>query len=178
MNPNDQVYPTSCNDLIEMMNSGNFEPDSFKSRSKRSNRNKNKNKQNTGKEEETVGAVIKPTPTTSAEDPDPKEDGPDSDIAESIEENSEVSSQENDSSGDNDIDTDMERVIAMIHSWFNEDTDMFDPKAQQKKYYANCNAVLNDNKIVRCLTAEPIYEDDDYVCVDFNDPMIDDIWAG
>ena len=48
--PNSQAYPTSSNNLVGMMNSGNFEPDSFKSRSKRQNRNKNKNKLNKGKE--------------------------------------------------------------------------------------------------------------------------------
>ena len=47
--PNGQAYPISSNDLVEMMNSGSLEPDSFKSRSKRLKLNKNKNKQNKGK---------------------------------------------------------------------------------------------------------------------------------
>ena len=34
MGPNSQAYPTSSNDLVEMMNSGNFEPDPFQSKSK------------------------------------------------------------------------------------------------------------------------------------------------
>ena len=60
--PNGQAYPTLSNDLVEMMNSGNCKPDSFKSRSKRNNRNKNKNKQNKGREGETIGVVIEPAP--------------------------------------------------------------------------------------------------------------------
>ena len=120
MGPNGQAYPTSSNDLVEMMNSGNFEPDSFMSRSKISNRNKNKNKQNKGKEEEeeTVEVVIEPAPINPREEElDPTEDVPDNYNAESIKGDSEVSSQEDDSSKDNDIDTDMEHVFAMINSW-------------------------------------------------------------
>ena len=49
--PNGQAYLTLSNDVVEMMNNGNFEPDSFKSRSKRLNWNKNKNKKNKGKDE-------------------------------------------------------------------------------------------------------------------------------
>ena len=41
MGPHGQAYPTSFNELVEMMNSGNFEPDPYKSKSKRTNRNKN-----------------------------------------------------------------------------------------------------------------------------------------
>ena len=88
---------------------------------------------------------------------------PDIDNAESIDDDSEVSSQENDSSDDNDIDTDIERVFAMMNSGFDEDADKFDSKAKEEKYYADCNEVLNDNEIVGCVSAEPTYEDDDYV---------------
>ena len=54
------MYPTSSNDLVEMMNSGKFDADSFKPTSKRSNRKKNnhKKKQDEEIEEETVGALI------------------------------------------------------------------------------------------------------------------------
>ena len=38
MGPNGQAYPTSSNELVEMMNSGTFEPDHFKPKSKRGNR--------------------------------------------------------------------------------------------------------------------------------------------
>ena len=58
MAPQGLAYPTSSNELVEMMNSNNFEPDTFKSKSKRNNRRKNKNKDD--KEEETVGAIIEP----------------------------------------------------------------------------------------------------------------------
>ena len=72
----------------------------------------------------------------------------------------------------------MERVYAMITSGFNEETDMFDPEAEEEKYYADCNAALIDNEIVGCVTVKPTYEDDDYEWVDFNDPRFDDIKAG
>ena len=134
--PNGQVYPTSSNDLVKITNSGNFEPDPFKSTSKRSNRHKNKNKskQKEGKEEATVGGVIKAAPIHPAEEePDPTEHIPDSNNVESSKDGSDESSQEeNSSNNDDDIDTDMERVFVMINSGFNEEANMFDPKAQRK----------------------------------------------
>ena len=45
MSPHSQACPTSSNDLAEMMNSENFEPDPFKPKLKRSNRVKNKKKE-------------------------------------------------------------------------------------------------------------------------------------
>ena len=45
---------------------------------------------------------------------------------ESIEDDSEVSSQEDYSSDDDNIDTDMERLFAIINSGFNEGTNLFD----------------------------------------------------
>ena len=66
----------------------------------------------------------------------------------------------------------------MINSGFNEETVMFDPKAEEEKYYANCNATLIDNEIFECITVEPTYEDDDYDWVDINDSRFDDIKVG
>ena len=78
MGPNGQAYPTSSNELVEMMNSGNFEPDLFKSKFKQNNQNKNKNKNKDEKEEETVRVIVEltgPNPNTSTtNDPDPTED--------------------------------------------------------------------------------------------------------
>ena len=54
---------------------------------------------------------------------------------------------------------------------------MFDPEAEDEKYYTDCNDALNDNEIVGCVTTEPTY-DDDYVWVDFNNPRLDAIQAG
>ena len=59
MAPQRLAYPTSSNELVEIINSGNFEPDSYKSKSKQSNRKKNKNKDD--KEDETIGAIVEPT---------------------------------------------------------------------------------------------------------------------
>ena len=77
MVPNGQAYPTSSNELVEMINSGNFGPDLFKSKSKQNNRKKNKDE----KEEETVGAIVEPTgpipDTPTTDDPNPtKDDSP------------------------------------------------------------------------------------------------------
>ena len=72
----------------------------------------------------------------------------------------------------------MERVYAIINSGFNEETDRFDPKVEEEKYYADCNATLIDDEIVGCVTVEPTYEDDDYDWVYFNDSRFDDIKAG
>ena len=72
MAPQGLAYPTSSNELMEMMNSGNFDPDSYKSNSKRGNRKKNKNKDD--KEEETVRAIVEPTdliPDAPPTDPSP-----------------------------------------------------------------------------------------------------------
>ena len=59
MAPHGLAYPTSSNKLVEMINSWNFDPDFYKSKSKQSNHKKNKNKDE--KEEETVGAIVEPT---------------------------------------------------------------------------------------------------------------------
>ena len=113
------------------------------------------------------------------EEPDPTENVPDSDNAESSEDNSDASNQEMDSSNDDDnIDTDMEQVFAMINSGFNKETNMFDPKTEEEKYYADFNAALIDNKIIGCVTTKSTYDHDDYMWVDFNDSKFDDIKAG
>ena len=72
----------------------------------------------------------------------------------------------------------MERVFAMINSGFNEDTNLFDLKAEEEKYYAGCREALNDNEIVGCVTLESTYEDYHYEWVDFNDPRFDDVQVG
>ena len=51
MAPQGLAYPTSSNELVEMMNSGNFEPDSYKSKSKQNNRKNKKNKNKDDEEE-------------------------------------------------------------------------------------------------------------------------------
>ena len=82
MIPQGLAYPTSSNELVEMMNSENFKPDSYKSKSKRSNRKKNKNKDD--KEEETVGAIVEPTesiPDAPPTDPSPNEQNSDSEAS-------------------------------------------------------------------------------------------------
>ena len=74
MGTHSQAYPTLSNDLVEMMNSGTFEPDSFKPESKRSNWVKNNNKKKEEKDEETVREIVKPIPTTpTMDEPDPVE---------------------------------------------------------------------------------------------------------
>ena len=63
MSPAAQAYPTVSNALVDMLNSGNFTPDSFKAvnaKNKNRNRNKNKNKNKEDKEDEVVGAIVEP----------------------------------------------------------------------------------------------------------------------
>ena len=182
MSPNAQAYPTSTNELVNMMNSGNFEPDPFKSKSKskRNNWNKNKNKNKDEKEEEVVGAIVEPTvlipdtPTNDeqdlTDDDTPvmdesrpvKEDVPDSDSDESTNNDSVTDSKGDKSIEDDDEEADIRRVFTLVHSGFNEDDDRFDPEAEEEKYYADCNEAINDNEIVRCVAAEPTYADDEY----------------
>ena len=78
MGPNDQAYATMSNDLVGMMNSGTFEPDPFKPKSKRDNWKKKKKED---KDEETVGVIIVPIPNkpTAAELDPVGEEVPDSD---------------------------------------------------------------------------------------------------
>ena len=54
---------------------------------------------------------------------------------------------------------------------------MFDPEAEQEKYYADCNVALVDNEIVGYVTVQPTYQDEDYDWVDFNYSRFDDIKA-
>ena len=134
MGPNRQAYSTLSNDLVEMMNSGNFESDPFKPKSKRSNRNKNRNKKKEEKDEEIVRAIVEPYPTTPTTDETDrvKDEVSDSNNDESINGDSNVSSKGNNSSEVGDIETDMQRVFALINSGFNKDNNKFDPKAEEK----------------------------------------------
>ena len=98
------------------MNSGNFEPDPFKPRSKRANRNKKKKKKE--EDEEIVGAIVEPIPNVSTTDgPDPTEDEVlDRDSDESIDSDSDTSSEGDKSSEEDDIKADTRRVFALIDS--------------------------------------------------------------
>ena len=144
MGPNGQAYPTSSNDLVEMMNSGPFQTDSFKPRSKRFNRNK-KNKKKEEKDEEIVGAIVEPIPNTpTTDEPDPAEDEvPDSDNDESIDNNLDALSKGDNSSEEDNIEADMRCVFAFIDSGLNEDNTRFDPKAEEEKYCDECDKALN-----------------------------------
>ena len=136
-----QAYPTSYNDLVEMMHSGNFEPDPFKPKSKRANRIKNKNKNKEEKDGETVGAVVEPAPTTpTMDEPDLVEDEvPDSDNDESIDIDLDALSKGGHLSEVDDIETDMKRMFALINFGLDESDDKFDPEAEEDRYYASSN---------------------------------------
>ena len=109
------------------------------------------------------------------EEPETADNVSDSNNTGLIEDHLVVLSQEDDSSDDDDIDTDMERVFAMINSPFNEDTNLFDPEAEVEEYYDDCRESLNDNEIVECVTVGPSYDDDDYDWVNFNDSRFDNV---
>ena len=126
MVPQGLAYPTSFNELVEMINSGNFEPDQYKSKSKRNNRNKNKNKNKDGKEKETVGAIVEPiglipnTPTTDG--PNSTEDDNDS----------ETDSEGDDSNEEDNEEANICHVYALVNSGFDGDNNMFDPEAEEE----------------------------------------------
>ena len=171
MAPQGLVYFTSFNKLVEMMNSENFDPDSYKSKSKQNNRKK-KNKEDKGKE--VVWAIIEPTeliPDAPLNDPSPTEQDSDS----------EASSEEDNSSEEDDEEADMRRVFALIKSWHYEDNDLFDPEAEEERQYADYDKAINAIKIIGCAATEPLYENDDYAHEDHTDSKFDDyhaMWPG
>ena len=174
MAPQGLAYPTSSNELVEMMDSGNFEPDPYKSKSKRNDCKNNKNKNKDDKEEETVGAIVEPTesiPDAPPTDPNPTEQDSDSD----------ASSEGDDSSEEDDEEADIRRVFALVNSGHYEDNNLFDPEAEEERQYADYDEAINDNEIVGCMAVEPSYEDDDYTHEDRTDPKFDDcraMWPG
>ena len=87
---------------------------------------------------------------------------------------SDTSSEGDKSDEKDDIQSDMQRVFALIDYGLNEDKTKFDLKAEEEKYCDECNEALNDNKIVGCVVAEPTYEADDYKTVDHTYPLYDD----
>ena len=126
MAPQGLAYPTSSNELVEMMNSGNYEPDPYKSKSKQNNRKNNKNKNKDDKEEEIVGAIVEPTksiPDTPPTDPNLTEQESDSD----------TSSKGDDSSEEDNEEADIRRVFALVNSELYGDDDLFDPESQGGK---------------------------------------------
>ena len=56
--------------------------------------------------------------------------------------------------------------------------DLFDPEAEEEKYYADCNEALNNNEIIGSVTVEPTCADDDYIHVNHTDPKFDNCRAG
>ena len=109
MSPHGQAYLTLSNDLVEMMNSGNFELDPLKPKPKRGNRNKNKNKNKNKKKGEkdkkTVRAIVESIPIIPTMDkPDSVEDkGPDSDKDYSVDNGLDAISEGDNSSKENNI---------------------------------------------------------------------------
>ena len=81
MSPGAQAYPIKSNELVEMMNSGLFEPGPFKRKnSRKTNHNKKKKE-----DKETIRAVIESSPNDSipVELDSAEEEVPDSDSEES-----------------------------------------------------------------------------------------------
>ena len=72
----------------------------------------------------------------------------------------------------------MRCIFDMINSNYNKDDNRFDPKAEGERDYADYQAALNDNEIVGCVTAEPTYEEDNYIHILHTDPRFDNVRAG
>ena len=167
MAPQGLAYPTSSNNLVEMMNSENFDPDSYKSKSKRNNRKNNKNKNQDDKEEEKAGAIVESTeliPDTPPANPTPTEQDSDS----------KTSSERDDSSEEDDEEVDIRRVFALVNSGHYEDDGIFDPESKKKKHHADYDEAINDTEIFGCVAAELLYEDDDYAHEDHTNPNFDE----
>ena len=90
-----------------------------------------------------------------------KDEVPHSDNDELINNDLDALSKGDNSSEVEDIKTDIQRVFVLINSGFYEDDNKFDPETEEERYYTDCNEALNNNKIVGCVTTEPMYEDDD-----------------
>ena len=117
MDPQGLAYPTLSNKLVEMINSGNFDPDLYKSKSKQNNHTNNKNKNKDDKEEETVGAIVEPTELFADAppiDPSPTEQDSDSDATSEGDNSSEIDDEE----------TDIRRVFALVNSGHYEDDNL------------------------------------------------------
>ena len=125
--------------------------DFFKPKSKRGNRKKNKKKEE--KDEEIVGAIVEPLPNIPTTDElDPAENEvPDNDNEESIGNDLDTSSEGDELSEEDNTESDMGRVLALINSGLNEDKTKIDPKAEEAKYCDKCDEALNKNKTVGCV---------------------------
>ena len=143
MGPNAQAYPTTLDDLIEMMNSRTFEPDLFNPKSKRNR----KKKQKEDKDEKTIGAIVQPIPNklTAAELDLAKEEVLDGDNEESKSNNEEsiggdldTLSKGDKSSKEDNIQSSLQHVFVLVDSGFNEDETKFDPKADKEQYCDEC----------------------------------------
>ena len=124
MIPSAQAYTTKLNELVEMMNSGSFEPDTVKQKNpKRGNCHKNKEK-----DKETVGTIIKSSPNDitpveldPAESEELDSEKLESDNEESIGGDSDTSNKTEKSSEEDNAQSHMDHVFALIDSGHNED---------------------------------------------------------
>ena len=143
MGPNAQAYPTVSVELVDMMNSGNFEADQIKpagKKNKTKNKNKNKNKDK-DKEEEVVGAIVEPNepiPDMSSDDSNPSDsdnpslsdnddDSVSDDSVESVTDNQDDYSTDDDNKQEN-----ICRVFAMICA-DNETEGRYNPEAEEER---------------------------------------------
>ena len=102
------------------------------------------------KTKKTVGAIVELIPITpTTDEPDPAENEvPDSDNDDSVDNNSDASSEGDNSSKEDDIEADMRRVFALIDFRIDKVDAKFDPEAKEERYYDECNEAFNDNQIV------------------------------
>ena len=87
-------------------------------------------------------------------------------------------SEDEDSVDEDDDQANIGRVFVMIDSNYDEDDNRFDPEAEEERNYEDYQEALNDNEIVGCVTAEPTYEEDNYIHIPHIDPRFDDVRAG
>ena len=172
------AYSLQSNELVEMINSGNFAPDPPWVHKNQ------KNKQNKGNNEETVGAVITHETETDSEDSesDTESEGDSDEENESEGESEEESEDENEIVSEDTGDTNrstrtarFEHILACIESGKNGDGSEYNTDITEEEYYSQCDgfgqviaAVIEDDRIQEAPAnyqgdiPVPSYDDDDY----------------
>ena len=169
------AYSLQSNELVEMINSGNFAPDPPWVHKNQKNKNKSNN-------EETVGAVITHETETDSEDSESgseedsdKENESEDESEEESEDENEIVSEDTGERSKSPRTTRFEHILACIESGQNGDGSEYNADITEEEYYDQCDefgrviAAVIENDVIQIATADyqgeiPVasYEDDNY----------------
>ena len=169
------AYSLQSNELVEMINSGNFAPDPPWVHKNQKNKNKSNN-------EETVGAVITHETETDSEDSESgseedsdKENESEDESEEESEDENEIVSEDTGERSKSPRTTRFEHMLACIESGQNGDGSEYDADITEEEYYNQCDefgqviAAVIENDVIQVAAADyqgeiPVasYEDDNY----------------